>query len=164
MWFLSSSFFFFFFFFFEKKKKRNHFGILTMYFQYPNKKSNIITSSLIYSFSLKYICVKIFCTLIVSFFPYCSWFWNHGSACLTQHFKIKLVFFHFNILSISTTKEKIGWILMMCWNRQWVVGCESPQQAPAKQEQKDQIEGVGVIPAKNPPKVKLVNEKSLRTL
>ena len=33
-----------------------------------------------------------------------------------------------------------------------------------EQELKDQVEGTNVVPAKNPPKVKLVNKKFLRTL
>ena len=33
-----------------------------------------------------------------------------------------------------------------------------------EQEQKGQTEGIGVVLAKNPPNVKSVNEKSLRTL
>ena len=33
-----------------------------------------------------------------------------------------------------------------------------------EQEQKEQIEGIDVVPAKNPSKVMLVNKKSLRTL
>ena len=53
---------------------------------------------------------------------------------------------------------------MMLWNRQWVVGSKALQWVPVEQEQMDQVEGIGVVPAKNPPKFKLVNEKSLRTL
>ena len=33
-----------------------------------------------------------------------------------------------------------------------------------EEEQMDQIEGTNVVSAKNPPKVKLVNEKSLKSL
>ena len=54
--------------------------------------------------------------------------------------------------------------LMMCWNRQWVVGSKSLQWVLVEEEQMDQTEGTSVVPAKNPPKVKLVNEKFLRTL
>ena len=52
---------------------------------------------------------------------------------------------------------------MMCWNHQWV-GSKSHQWVPVEQERKDQTEGTSVVPAKNPPKVKSVNKKSLRTL
>lgn len=38
------------------------------------------------------------------------------------------------------------------------------QWVPMEQEQMDQIEGTSVVLAKNPSKVKLVNEKFLRTL
>ena len=53
---------------------------------------------------------------------------------------------------------------MMCWNRQWVVGSESRQWVPVEQELEDQAEDIGVVPAKNPSKAKLMNKKSLRTL
>ena len=53
---------------------------------------------------------------------------------------------------------------MMIWNFQWFVGSKALQWVPVEQDQKDQTEGTGVVPAKNPPKVKLVNEKSLRTI
>ena len=53
---------------------------------------------------------------------------------------------------------------MMCWNRQWVVSSKSLQWVPVEEEQMDQTEGTDVVPAKNPSKVKLVNEISKNSI
>ena len=49
-------------------------------------------------------------------------------------------------------------LLVSCWLQIAVM------DTPAEWEHKNQIEGTSVVPAKNPLKIKLVNEKPLRTL
>ena len=48
-----------------------------------------------------------------------------------------------------------------CW---WVDHPQAPQWEFEEQETKNQIENTGRVSAKDPPNVKLVNEKSSRTL
>ena len=54
--------------------------------------------------------------------------------------------------------------MMMHKNRQWADCPLSLQFLLEEQETKNQIESTDGVPAKDPSKVKLVNEKSLRTL
>ena len=55
-------------------------------------------------------------------------------------------------------------MLMIHENHQWDVGSKLRWWVPVEQEHKDQTKGTGMVPAKDPLKVKLVNQKSLRTL
>ena len=49
-------------------------------------------------------------------------------------------------------------LLVSCWLQIAVM------DTPVEWEHKDQTEDTSVVPAKNPPNIKLVNEKPLRTL
>ena len=49
-------------------------------------------------------------------------------------------------------------------NRQWANCPQTLQWIPEEQENENQTENNGWVLARDPPKVKLVNKKSLRTL
>ena len=53
---------------------------------------------------------------------------------------------------------------MMHKNRQWAGYPRTLQWVPKEQETKNQTESTGGVSAKDPPKVKSVNKKSLKTL